>query len=135
MRMGHLLGNARVFTTAGLAAARARGRRRGGRPSVMSAHKLRVAQEMYRSGEYSVATIARTLGVSRASIYRHLSCLAASQSEHGPICWLQDRSGPSTASWPVLSWQLRSGGSSRQCAPDGSIRPWSNDCETARVVR
>jgi Resolvase, N terminal domain len=39
----------RERTTAGLAAARARGRR-GGRPSVLSGHKLQVAQEMYRSG-------------------------------------------------------------------------------------
>jgi DNA invertase Pin-like site-specific DNA recombinase len=61
----------RERTSAGLAAARARGRR-GGRPSVLSGHKLQVAEEMYRSGEYSVATIAKTLGVSRASIYRHL---------------------------------------------------------------
>jgi hypothetical protein len=29
---------------------------------------------MYRSGEYTVAAIAITLGVSRASIYRHLDC-------------------------------------------------------------
>jgi DNA invertase Pin-like site-specific DNA recombinase len=61
----------RERTSAGLAAARARGRR-GGRPSVLSGHKLQVAEELYRSGEYSVATIAKTLGVSRASIYRHL---------------------------------------------------------------
>jgi transposase-like protein len=27
---------------------------------------------MYASGQYTVAAIARTLGVSRASIYRHL---------------------------------------------------------------
>jgi AcrR family transcriptional regulator len=40
---------------------------------VLTGHKLQVAQEMYRSGEYSVAAIAKTLGVSRASIYRHLS--------------------------------------------------------------
>jgi DNA invertase Pin-like site-specific DNA recombinase len=59
-------------TTAGLAAARARGRR-GGRPSVLSGRKLRVAEEMYRSGQYTVAAIATTLGVSRASIYRHLT--------------------------------------------------------------
>jgi len=39
----------------------------------MTAHKLQVAQEMYRSREYSVAAIAKTLGVSRASIYRHLT--------------------------------------------------------------
>jgi hypothetical protein len=62
----------RECTTAGLAAARARGRH-GSRPSVLTGHKLQVAQEMYRSGEYSVEAIAKTLGVSRASIYRHLT--------------------------------------------------------------
>jgi predicted DNA binding protein len=31
------------------------------------------AQEMYASGQYTVAAIAKTLGVSRASIYRHLT--------------------------------------------------------------
>jgi DNA invertase Pin-like site-specific DNA recombinase len=61
----------RERTAAGLAAARARGRR-GGRPSVLTGHKLQVAWEMYASGQYSVAAIAKTLGVSRASIYRHL---------------------------------------------------------------
>jgi DNA invertase Pin-like site-specific DNA recombinase len=61
----------RERTAAGLAAARACGHR-GGRPSVMTAHKARVAQEMYASGQYTVAAIASTLGVSRASIYRHL---------------------------------------------------------------
>jgi DNA invertase Pin-like site-specific DNA recombinase len=58
-------------TSAGLAAARARGRH-GGRPSVLAAHKLQVAQEMHCSGQYTVTAIATTLGVSRASIYRHL---------------------------------------------------------------
>jgi DNA invertase Pin-like site-specific DNA recombinase len=62
----------RERTAAGLAAARARGRH-GGRPPVMTTQKLKVAQEMYRSGEYTVAAIATTLGVSRASIYRHLA--------------------------------------------------------------
>jgi hypothetical protein len=62
----------RERTTAGLAAARARGRH-GGRPSVMTANKLQVAKEMYASGQYTVATIASTLGVSRASIYRHVT--------------------------------------------------------------
>jgi DNA invertase Pin-like site-specific DNA recombinase len=61
----------RERTSAGLAAARARGRQ-GGRPSVMTTHKVRVAQQMYRSGQYTVASIATTLGVSRASVYRHL---------------------------------------------------------------
>ena len=62
----------RERNSAGLAAARARGRH-GGRPSVMTAHKLQVAQEMYASGQYTIAAIAKTLGVSRASIYRHLT--------------------------------------------------------------
>jgi DNA invertase Pin-like site-specific DNA recombinase len=62
----------RERTGAGLAAARARGRC-GGRPSVLTGHKLQVAREMYASGEYTVAAIAKTLGVSRASIYRHLT--------------------------------------------------------------
>ena len=57
----------RERTSAGLAAARARGRL-----SVMTAHKAQVAREMYRSGQYTVAAIAATLGVSRASIYRHI---------------------------------------------------------------
>ena len=61
----------RERTAAGLAAARARGRR-GGRPPVMTAHKLQVAREMYGSGEFSVSAIAQTLGISRASLYRHL---------------------------------------------------------------
>ena len=43
----------------------------------MTAHKARVAQEMYRSGQYTMAAIATTLGVSRASIYRHLRAAAA----------------------------------------------------------
>ena len=61
----------RERTLAGLAAARARGRR-GGRPSVWTPEKLHTAAAMYRSGEH-VATIARVLGVSRASVYRGLS--------------------------------------------------------------
>jgi hypothetical protein len=39
---------------------------------VLTGHKLQVAQEMYRSGQYTGAAIATTRWVSRASIYRHL---------------------------------------------------------------
>jgi DNA invertase Pin-like site-specific DNA recombinase len=62
----------RERTSAGLAAARARGRH-GGRPPVLTGSRLQVARELYASGQYTVAAIAKTLGVSRASIYRHLS--------------------------------------------------------------
>ncbi len=58
-------------TTAGLAAARAQGRT-GGRPTVMDADKLAAARGRRANGE-SPTQIAKALGVSRASIYRHLS--------------------------------------------------------------
>jgi DNA invertase Pin-like site-specific DNA recombinase len=62
----------RERTSAGLVAARDRGHR-GGRPSVVNADKLRVARGMHASGQYTAAAIARRLGVSRASVYRHLT--------------------------------------------------------------
>jgi len=61
----------RERTQAGLAAARARGRH-GGRPTVMPPDKVAAAHQMYDSKEYTVEAIARVLGVSRASIYRHV---------------------------------------------------------------
>jgi DNA invertase Pin-like site-specific DNA recombinase len=57
-------------TMAGLAAARAQGRN-GGRPTVMDADKLAAARARRARGE-SPTEIARALGVSRASVYRHL---------------------------------------------------------------
>jgi DNA invertase Pin-like site-specific DNA recombinase len=59
-------------TNAGLAAARARGRK-GGRPTVMTPDKVQTARTMYNSRDYDVAAIGRVLGVSRASIYRALT--------------------------------------------------------------
>ena len=58
-------------TKAGLAAARARGRK-GGRPSVVTAEKLAAARKLYESGDQTVAEIARSLSVSRSSLYRAL---------------------------------------------------------------
>ena len=62
----------RERTIAGLQAARARGRN-GGRPTVWTTDKLKVARAMHVSGEHDVATIARVVGVSRASVYRALT--------------------------------------------------------------
>jgi DNA invertase Pin-like site-specific DNA recombinase len=58
-------------TLDGLEAARARGRK-GGRPSVMTPDKARVAREMYDSKNYTIEQIAKTVGVSRTSLYRSL---------------------------------------------------------------
>jgi DNA invertase Pin-like site-specific DNA recombinase len=62
----------RERTAAGLAAARARGRV-GGRPTVMTPEKLDVIKTMHSSRKYSMAAIASAVGVSRATLYRHLS--------------------------------------------------------------
>ena len=61
----------RERTNAGLAAARARGRV-GGRPRVMNADKVKVARQLYDAREHTVEEIAKTLGVSRKTIYRYL---------------------------------------------------------------
>lgn len=58
-------------TNAGLAAARARGRVGGGR-TVITPDKLKVARQMINDGE-SVTTAAKTISVSRATLYRHLT--------------------------------------------------------------
>ncbi len=58
-------------TMAGLAAARSQGRV-GGRPRVMDADRLAAARARRENGE-SPTQIARALGVSRASVYRHLA--------------------------------------------------------------
>jgi DNA invertase Pin-like site-specific DNA recombinase len=57
-------------TMAGLKAARAQGKV-GGRPAVMGPDKLAAARARRARGE-SPVQIARALGVSRASVYRHL---------------------------------------------------------------
>lgn len=60
----------RERTMAGLTAARAQGRT-GGRPSVMDDDKLAAALARRARGD-SKTEIAKALGISRASVYRHL---------------------------------------------------------------
>jgi DNA invertase Pin-like site-specific DNA recombinase len=62
----------RERTHAGLAAARARGRV-GGRPRKLAeAKQVALARALYDAGQTDVATICKTLGVSRATLYRSL---------------------------------------------------------------
>ncbi|MGA9309196.1 MAG: recombinase family protein [Pseudonocardiaceae bacterium] len=62
-------------TMAGLAAARAQGRI-GGRPSVMDPDKLAAARARLARGQ-SATQIAKALGVSRATLYRHTDVTTA----------------------------------------------------------
>lgn len=71
----------RERTNAGLAAARARGRR-GGRKPVMTATKIAAARQMHDSREHTAQEIAAALGVSRASVYR---ALARSRDDAGSL--------------------------------------------------
>lgn len=66
----------RERAVAGLAAARARGRK-GGRPPKLSAEKLRVAQRLLEGPESSVSEVARTLGVHRSTLHKALQGAAA----------------------------------------------------------
>ena len=62
----------RERTTAGLAAARVRGRK-GGRPPALSADQVQAARRMYEQQDLTVTQIGEILGVSRTTIYRALA--------------------------------------------------------------
>jgi len=61
----------RERTRAGLRAAAARGRR-GGRPPSLDEAKVRAARAMLRSGDMTAAEVAKQLGVSPSTLYRHV---------------------------------------------------------------
>ena len=58
-------------TRAGLAAARARGRK-GGRPRLLSPKKVREAKLLLADPKATVTDVAATFGVSRATLYKAL---------------------------------------------------------------
>src|SRR5919106_3610039 len=59
-------------TTAGLTAARARGRR-GGRPRALTGNRLNIARALYNDKQHSITEICRTLKISRATLYRYIN--------------------------------------------------------------
>ncbi|MFG8739827.1 recombinase family protein, partial [Pseudomonas aeruginosa] len=59
-------------TVAGLASARARGRK-GGRPFKMTAAKLRLAMASMGQPETKVSDLCEELGITRQTLYRHVS--------------------------------------------------------------
>ncbi len=61
----------RERTKAGLEAARARGRV-GGRPKAMNDKQIQLARQLMSNPSNSVSDVSKTLGVSRATLYRNL---------------------------------------------------------------
>jgi DNA invertase Pin-like site-specific DNA recombinase len=62
----------RERTTAGLIAARARGRR-GGRPKALTGKRLAIAQSLYDDPKNSIAEICRMLKISKVTLYRSIN--------------------------------------------------------------
>jgi DNA invertase Pin-like site-specific DNA recombinase len=67
-------------TRAGLQAARKAGRT-GGRPPKMTAKDIQAAKAMLAHPDIGVAEVARRLGVSQATLYRHIPAARASIAE------------------------------------------------------
>jgi DNA invertase Pin-like site-specific DNA recombinase len=73
----------RERTTAGLVAARARGRV-GGRPAALSENDLRVAQTLLKDGQLTVAEIAERLRVAPSTLYKHRPRPRSSTNDDAP---------------------------------------------------
>lgn len=69
----------RERTKAGLAAARARGRK-GGRPAKLNAERIRIAERLLKDPESTVSEVARTLGVHRSTLHKALTADAIKQT-------------------------------------------------------
>jgi DNA invertase Pin-like site-specific DNA recombinase len=61
----------RERTRAGLAAARARGRK-GGRPRALDGKKVELAYRLYDERKYTIKEICRILGISKPTLYAYL---------------------------------------------------------------
>src|SRR4051812_21921128 len=61
----------RERTSAGLIAARERGRK-GGRPKSLTGNKVEIARQLYADKTNTVEDICKTLGISRATLWRYV---------------------------------------------------------------
>lgn len=67
-------------TRAGLAAARARGRK-GGRPKSLNAKQIAQVISLYESGDHSINDLCNTFGISRGTLYKYIP----SESKRHPV--------------------------------------------------
>ena len=61
----------RERTQAGLAAARARGRK-GGRPKALNGDKRRLAVKLYNQREHGINEICQLMGISKPTLYKYV---------------------------------------------------------------
>ena len=62
----------RERTNAGLASARARGRK-GGRPKSLDRERRKLAVKLYNDGKHSVMDVCRIVGVSKPTLYKYVN--------------------------------------------------------------
>jgi hypothetical protein len=74
-------------TSEGLAAARAQGKRLG-RPPALTAEQLREVRALLLRPDHTVSSVARTIGVSRSTIYKYLPDIAQSDAGFVPAAHL-----------------------------------------------
>jgi DNA invertase Pin-like site-specific DNA recombinase len=74
-------------TSDGLATARAQGKRLG-RPPALTAVQLREVRTLLLRPEHTVSSVARTIGVSRSTIYKYLPDIAQSDADGIPAAHL-----------------------------------------------
>jgi hypothetical protein len=126
----------RERTQAGLNAARARGRL-GGRPTTVTEHKLRVAGEMLDGGQHTMQQIADTIGVGRATLYRHLDHRrsrtppsppppAAPSAPARPAVRSDQAKAPSAEQQPTLAGRAPRRAAPKKTAKSAGLprRPW-----------
>jgi DNA invertase Pin-like site-specific DNA recombinase len=79
----------RERTTAGLTAARARGKK-GGRPKVLTGRQRTIAQTLYDDPTNTITEICRTLKVSRPTLYRSINTTASNRKFMSDLRFLSE---------------------------------------------
>jgi len=124
----------RERTQAGLKAARARGRL-GGRRTVITDEKLRVARDMLAGGQHTMQQIADTIGVGRATLYRHLEhgrtapsplAPAVPSTPARPAVRSDQVTAPSAQQQPMLAGRAARRAAPKKTAKSAGLprRPW-----------
>lgn len=97
----------RERTKAGLAAARARGRKGGRRRVLDTAQKVAMARSLYQDKHNTIADICRTLRISRATLYRYVQAQEATDSQPATHKGQHHQSSRTTPAWRTHRVALR----------------------------